>query len=360
MLIDNSEKDQFESLENNLRVCIDWLSFTFNPSENFFADDVIMLLGFQLTDFVRAPKGANGYRSMLKLNEANIRILHDGKEDMGVHVDVSGSAIATLLSAWQKKNTVSTPFNTQAISYKDWNYTLLLDLLDTLSQVVTFTRIDLAIDDMGGNYYSCEDILLLIENQQFVSKFRKYSTYSSSSLNDGTRQGNTIYFGSRQSEIFLRVYDKQLELSNKHHADCPFHWIRWELELKKKRANQMVKLLLETHSLSTVCIGILGHYLRFIEHDNPIKSRCSNTAIWDAFINNMDKLSLYVPDAQKTIEDTKKWVDKYIGASLSAIIEADGGSLDFIYNHLPSWQCKRERNRKLTNRLIQETKKWEF
>lgn len=359
MLYDDTEKHIIENLPNNLRACIDWLSFTFYPTEDQSLVQAIKFLGFKQNDFIRMPKGASGYRSMVVLNGNNIRILFDGKPDMGIHVDVSGSAISSLLYAWKKKNTVLTPFHTKATLYRDFNYSLLLDLLDALSGIASFTRIDLVIDDIGCNYYSCDDIIRLIENQQLVSKFKKYENMSSRSLNDGTKQGQTIYLGSRQSEIMLRIYDKQLEFFSKHKADCPYEWVRWEMELKKDRANQAVKLLLETHSLSAVCMGILNHYLRFIIHDNPVKSRCSNDPTWDCFINDMDKLSLYVPDDPKTIEDTKRWLNKYIGASLSAVIEADGGSLDFIYENLPHWQCKRERNRNLTNRLIREYEKQE-
>ena len=67
-----------------------------------------------------------------------------------------------------------------------------------------------------------------------------------------------------------------------------------------------------------------------------------------------------MPDNPKTIEDTKRWLNKYVGASLSAVIESDGGSLDFIYDNLQKWQYKRQRNRNLTNRLMKETQKWEL
>lgn len=357
MILDNSEKDRFDNLENSLRVCVDWLSFTFRPRKNFKIDDAISLLGFNIDDFLNLPKGASGYCSALQLNGANIRILYDGAIGMGIHVDVSGSAISTLLSAWQKKHTCFTPFDADATEYQEIEYTLLLDLLDTLSSIATFTRIDLAIDDIGSNYYSCDDVVTLIENHQIVSKFRTYKTIAPCLLNDGTKQGHTIYIGSRASEVMLRIYDKKLEFSNKHNVNCPLEWVRWELELKKDRADQTVKLLLKTHSLSTVCIGILNNYIRFKENDNVNPSRCTTTRIWDDFINGMEKLSLYVPDNPKTIEDIRLWIDTYVGPSLCAVIETDGGSLDFIYENLPKWQKKRKQNRKLTSRLNQELDK---
>lgn len=356
MNIDTSKKDCYEYTLNGLKVCVDWTSFTFNFTDGLTASDAMEFLGFNPENFIKMPKGANGYKSLHVLSGDNIRILSDGKPDMGIHVDISGTAIASLLSAWQKKHSYKTPFG-EGIEYQDINYSSLLDCLDAISQFGTFTRLDLAIDDIGCNYFSCDDIKHMIETQCIVSKFRKYHTIQPRSLTDGNEEGYTIYLGSRKSEVMLRIYDKQLEYIHKHGVDCTYPWIRWELELKNDRANEAVNQLLETHSISTVCIGILRHYVRFVVPDNHVKSLCSSSPIWEAFINNMKDISLYVPDAPKNIEDTKRWVDKYVGASLSAIIEADGGSLEFIYNNLPKWRLKREQNRDLTRRLLEEINK---
>lgn len=109
--------------------------------------------------------------------------------------------------------------------------------------------------------------------------------------------------------------------------------------------------MLDTHSISMVCMGILNHYIRFIANDNPVKNRCSTDPTWSAFLADAKNLSLYIPEDPKTVEDTKRWIDKYVGASLSLVIEADGGSMDFIYNNLHKWRIRRMHNRNLTQRL---------
>lgn len=356
MIIDYSERDTIDDCPNELRAGIDWISFTINPSENMTEIDVIEYLGMSIENFTQLQRGANGYRSCLRYKASPLKILYNGQKNMGVHVDVPASGISELLSSWGKKNRVITPFHSEAIEYHDFRYSLLLDLLDSLSQIAKFTRLDLAIDDIREKYYTCDDIVTLIENHQIVSKFKKYDVRSPRNLKDGTPEGYTIYIGSRKSDVMLRVYDKRLEFFNKYHEICPYSWTRWELELKKDRANQTVKWLLETCSLSTVCMGILGQYIRIVELDNPVKSRCSTTVLWEQFIDEHQKISLYIPEDPKSLEDTKQWVDKYVGASLAAIIEADGGSLEFIYNNLPKWQIKRKQNKPLTNRMIQAMK----
>lgn len=360
MELNNYETNRSEIVENGLVIGIDWLSFTLPPDESLSVADTSFLLGFHPDDFTMSSKGANGYRTMHILSGANLRILSNGNKEMGIHVDVSGSAISTLLSAWRKKITHSTPFGTDAVSLPDFTYTVLLDLLDTLFKMhASFTRIDLSIDDIGCHYYSCDDVLRLIENKQLISKFRKCNVHYSRLLSNGTKQGDTIYLGSRQSEIMLRIYNKSLEMEHKHNTHFPYKWVRWEVELKKDRANQAVKRLLETLNISQIALGILKNYVRFIVHDSPNRFTCSTDSTWDSFLNNLDGVSLYIPDTPKTIEDTKKWIDKYVGASICAIVEADGGSFDYFYNHMEKWHKKRIQSRDLTNRLMQALTKRE-
>ena len=53
-----------------------------------------------------------------------------------------------------------------------------------------------------------------LERQEVVSKFRVYKDVRESTFAN-EKTGHTIYFGSRQSEVMLRVYDKQLEQNQK-------------------------------------------------------------------------------------------------------------------------------------------------
>lgn len=353
------ENERYERTDNNLIACVDWLSFTIKPNVNLDVEELIFFLGFHPADFIMLQRGSHGYRSTAILSGDNIRISYNGAtESMGIHVDVSGSAMYALLSSWYKSKLCKTPFETCAVATQDLNYTILLDLLDALSEIASFTRIDLAIDDIECNYYSCDDIIRLIENKQLICKFRKYDVRSPRYLT-GELEGQTIYLGKRTSDVMLRIYDKQLELQNKHNKECPYPWIRWELELKHDRANEAVRLLLETQSLSTVCLGILKQYVRFIIPDNKTKNKCSTAPTWELFLGDVKKLSLYVPNNPKTLEDTKNWIKKYVGPSISAVLEADGGSMEFIYDNALKWKAKRERNPDLTNRLKREMQKSE-
>lgn len=338
-----------ECLENGLYASIDWMAFTFFPDEKKSYVDVADLLGFSPEDFKKG-KGRNGYKTSYVLDLANIHILSDGTPEMGIHVDISGAAISTLLASWREKNTIQTPFGTAGMHIADLEYTVLLDLLYTLSKYVTFTRIDLAIDDIGCNYFRCDEILQKFETGQYISKFRTFEHRAPRSLKDGSKRGEMITVGQRVSDTYLRIYDKKLEYENKRRELIEKDWIRWELELKHERADRVVELLLEYKNLSKVCAGVLNNYLRFtIPLPGSPSDRITDPK-WENFVNHMDKIPLWLPAQPKTIDDTKRWLDKSAGASIAAVLIADGNYL-FFEENFEKWKYRYLRNRELQRRV---------
>ena len=65
-------------LENGLRVSVDWLSFTFTIFS--LPEQIIELLGYNIQDFTRMPRGGMGYKSMMK-SHSGISLLFDGNSE---------------------------------------------------------------------------------------------------------------------------------------------------------------------------------------------------------------------------------------------------------------------------------------
>lgn len=191
------------TLDNGLIVSVDWLSFTVMSTNDLV--DVLDMLGYTTDDFARMPKGARGYRTMFRLNGYSLSVLCDGNPDMGIHVDVSGSAIGELIRSFSETLKINTPFGE---GYDiDFDSTFMVALLERIRDNGHVTRIDVAIDDIGCNYFSTNDVCRLYENTQIVSKFRNMRNVVESEVS-GRKTGHTVYFGSRTSDIFLRVYVK--------------------------------------------------------------------------------------------------------------------------------------------------------
>ena len=57
----------------------------------------------------------------------------------------------------------------------------------------------------------------------------------------GASTGETLYFGSPQSQSLFSIYDKRLEIQSKELENWQEYGVRWELELKKDRAEQCAR-----------------------------------------------------------------------------------------------------------------------
>jgi phage replication initiation protein len=81
----------------------------------------------------------------------------------------------------------------------------------------------------------------------------------------GATTGETMYFGSPQSQTLLRIYDKRLELQSKGQEHYQDYGTRWELELKKDRAEQCARALatLDEVDWKELVVGLLRSYVDF-------------------------------------------------------------------------------------------------
>lgn len=324
-----------KELANGLTASVDWLSFTIKELNT--VDDVLHLLGYERRDFDDMPHGGKGYKSMVKLTGYPVTVMFDGNDDMGIHVDVSGSAIAEIIRSFKSTLEISTPFGT---GYDvDFDSTFLRELISSIRKYGHLTRLDLAVDDIGCRFFSTDDLASLYHEKKIVSKFRTLKNVVEYESPD-SKTGHTLYFGSRQSDVFLRVYDKRLEQNKKRKSsDAPSitsPWVRWELECKGKKADAVANLILSGMDLGNIIVGSLGNYMRVIDLDNDNRSRCTVNSTWIAFLSGIEPLRLSLATVEKDIEDKKKWIVKQVMPTLATIIMADGGSYDFITANLHS------------------------
>lgn len=322
-----------EYLDNSLTASIDWIAFT----STIITDvrEMISFLGYSEADFLLLPKGSNGYKKMHRLTGFPITILSDGNENMGIHVVISGSALPDLLAHFKNSITYDIPFEKNVTCLSDFNNSIMIEFLQQVKSIGWLTRFDLAVDDRGSLYFSVSDVCDFLQRQEVVSKFRTYrNVYESTFTGDST--GHTVYFGSRQSEVMLRIYDKQLEQNNKaasYEEMITTPWVRWELELKNERANIAADFLIKRKQIGEIVMEVLNNYVRFIIPDDSNRSRCSSHPLWEKFVGMVGKLRLYVASVQKSIDDKKRWLIRQCLPTIAGVIIADGGSLDIITSH---------------------------
>ena len=146
------------------------------------------------------------------------------------------------------------------------------------------SRIDLAVDHVqqGLNLYehalaSCKDKELCI-----MRTYEPDEAY----LVDGTPMKKLLKLGKRESEVFARIYDKGLETKL-----LPVgQWERFEIEVKKDRANE-------------VCMTLVEHIEKF------------NTLLWEYVIGSVD-FRTCTGRSERSRRPRAAWWTQYIGQSV--------------------------------------------
>ena len=281
------------------RSLIDWASFTFKFND---PRDIAGIIGLDPSLFSELPFGFSGYRKSLKLG--NISIYYDGREDMGCHVEMTGQGCRLYEghfaeAPWQKLF--------QAV----------------FAANAKFTRLDMAIDNVDGALTLDKIGNALQHHDNFIrTQFGEWRRILKGSFEKGKLiTGDTIYLGSSKSHIQFRIYDKAQESS------IAGHWIRFELQLRNKRANEAARLFASGVSLGILATGIINTYFAIINDDDSNKSRCSLQSWWSEWLQSTEKIKLSTEQAIKLVSDTMSFIKRQYAPSLAMIKKHLGGGL---------------------------------
>ena len=313
---------------NGLVAVIDWLSFTDVSNTDINAS--LSEFGFVREDFIDNEKGAFGYKKMLLHTGSSFRVLYDGNDGMGFHYDFSGSSMHVLFSKYVDSLYEDTPFGPGL----DVDLKILVSLFQKIRLLGHITRLDLAIDNKVDIFFSLPELQKILEDCRYVSKFRSWQLVKDCTTSNEL-VGATIYLGSRKSDIMLRVYDKQLEQIAKGiegASDIP--WVRWEIELKNEYANIVLNDFLNGVDVGSLAFGILSNYLRIILFDDCNKSRCSSDPVWAAFIEEVQKIRLFVMQEPPTLLDKREWVLRQVAPTITGLILANYGDISWLTENL--------------------------
>lgn len=249
------------------RLIYDWLSLSTRIHK---PDEIISLLGMESCPWEILTSG-NGYTHRYYFNGISVSFVDGDMSHVGGFylLDMSGQGCRT--------------FET----YGSGDFESLFKLVqrehgkEKIDQDVRLTRLDVAFDDMTGIF----DIDVICDKTrlaEFVSRIQRYEAIYGS-------KGNSVNFGSKGSNVFIRIYDKARE---RGYTDGR-HWVRCELQLRKENACGFVNKLPE-NSLSTLYCGVLKNYLSFreVNEEDSNKRRWEESPWWTAFLNNARAISV--------------------------------------------------------------------
>ena len=234
-----------EQTSNGLISLVDWLQFTIPHPVTL--ETVYNLFGMLEDDFKDLPRGLYSYTKQKA--SGDIRILYEGTAEMGIHVQMSGQGCR------------------QFETYYDVTWEELFYRIIELNG--KFTRIDLAIDDIRYRndppYFTLQQLIRKTKRNECKSKFKKARRVETIEIGSGQSKGQTIYFGSSQSDVQVRAYEKNFERENegKELEEHLTAWNRVEIQLCDDRANATVLAILSGVIIGEIAFGILSHYMDF-------------------------------------------------------------------------------------------------
>lgn len=297
--------------EKIAEILLDWIEFTCLDDFEDFGDEEkkkIEAWGFDFQKFKSMDKGLLGYKK--RLWHDYVQILYHGNIGMKTHIIMSGKGVR---------------------SYEQKNHAKEL-IKQLVTEDVSFTRIDLALDIKDGSIKFTELLKYLNENS-VVTRFKKYKYIVEKEINEDGQSvlGESIYFGSKASNIFIRIYDKakQLEQSGE--------WIRVEIVYKDDHANalalyiahQMTDKNGELKEVGQLFAETLQNYLRFVEPSKTDrnKRRWKTAEFWKNIVNTSERLKLSFKGIEVDPKRSEEWIRSQVAPTLAFLNQLWGGDM---------------------------------
>jgi Putative phage replication protein RstA len=282
---------------------IDYVAFTLRDYTR--PDDIMSLLGLE---FEELGYGMRRYRRSARgVGHAGLVLWDGAEQNMGVHVVLSGEVLRLIecmedFPGWEK-------------------------LIDTWRAIgATFTRLDIALDDLGGSI-SWESV-----RDAFVSGHVSCRAHAGSLKVHQTRHGDgwlsTLTVGSRQSERFLRCYEKCMAKGD------AFDGLRFELECKQKYAEAAATALID-HGWAALA-GMVAAFVTFTDRESSdaTKSRRPAAAWWRDFVGSLRHVVDVASVTTACIQRRYSHLKKQYAQTFHVLTSLLGGSTDWVYEFI--------------------------
>ena len=192
------------------------------------------------------------------------------------------------------------------------------------------TRIDCALDDRR-NLVSLEAVRKAIEDGQFVTRAKRANSMKTHNASTWLLEGETLYLGSPASETRLRIYDKSLQLKLKGYCDWSQYGTRWELQLRKARAQALGRelVLRPQREWQRLVVGVLRSFVDFrdVTRESPKwqRSRAEVLPWWGQLTEGFERAVLAVETPREWGLENARRSLKQMAPGLSVLADLPGG-----------------------------------
>lgn len=204
------------------------------------------------------------------------------------------------------------------------------------------TRLDIAMDEMyksfeheSEHFYLSDMISKVYQGEVVFDRLKTWNYIGGGLLNsenpDAARehsQGVSLYFGSRQSNLYFNFYEKRFELARKENMSVVEAlevfgvWNRYELRLSQGKAQVVVEEFVFGVDLAEIAKGILNKEIQVYSGTNSYGAFLPDKK-WQFLFGGVEPFKLSVSPEPYSIEKTIKWLLYQVADTLALVDGAD-------------------------------------
>lgn len=314
---------RYEGTGQNLRGMIDYLRITFKNVRDL-KRFVRQNLYCTLKEFTAASTGLLSYNRVWRRGNIWLFDYADKKE--------RGNYQITLQLSGQGCREMELVMENHKLTW----YQLLAKMSECVDMQVT--RLDIALDEMYQGYdkqseqIQLSDIMAKVYKEEVVlKKIRTWNHIGGGSLQKDSpenSQGISLYFGSRQSNLYFNFYEKRYEIAKREGIDVwealeVFGiWNRYELRLSQGKAQGAVEEFLSGVDLAELARGILTAEIAVYDGTNQYGAYKPDQK-WQLLFGGTEPLVLTVRSEPYNINRTIKWLMTQVADTYAMVDEID-------------------------------------
>lgn len=193
---------------------------------------------------------------------------------------------------------------------------------------INITRWDIACD-IKDDSFTMQDVMNALLDGDLRSHCERNKI--DIELKGRKKAGITTYIGSRQSDFFIRIYDKAKEQYDPHTEPELYNtpWIRVELVLKKQYAVNALDQMANRLDIGQFAAEMINGHMAFIDQTDSNISRCPLKGWWAEFLETLQSVKLWSKgELVHTFDKTLDWAQSKL-APVMAMLYSGLGRTEF-------------------------------
>lgn len=371
-------------LPDALKAKVDYVRIRFPTQDvRYVIEDVLWL---RMRHIGQKPCSFYGYASMFY--HGDIAVLRSPYEELGILLELRGKGCT------QFGNLLNGQRRSWGVFFQH-----------CLDAKGVFKRLDIAIDDRAG-FLDIPKLIEKCDHGECVSRFRRYEVHESTEdtsreekrlermrceiddrlmfeariWNDPSllewvglplqeeidlaerkgRTGHTLYLGSKRSEAYFCLYEKDYEQMVRHGIPLSQAEVknRFEIRLKNERAYLAAKDLIAGGGLMQTAFSIINNYVRFVDRDKTKPHvRWPISRDWAHFIGtHCGRLKLTAEQKPFDWLRILDWLSKQAAPTIRMLVEIDRKQGTHVVEELIDNAVLTKRHEKLIQEALAQIK----